>query len=84
MSRGAASLVRRRPAQRAVTRRMHLAQWQEEKTMASVAPAGQETGFRQLGEFIEAEMARLHVPGVAVGVLHDGQERYGGYGVTSV
>jgi CubicO group peptidase (beta-lactamase class C family) len=52
--------------------------------MASAAPAGQEIDFRQLGEFIEAEMARLHVPGVAVGVLHEGREVYGGYGVTSV
>jgi len=52
--------------------------------MASAAPAGQEIDVRQLGEYIEAEMARLHVPGVAVGVLHEGREFCGGYGVTSV
>ncbi len=52
--------------------------------MARVEPAGRETDFRELGELIEAEMARLHVPGVAVGVLHEGRAFYGGYGVTSV
>ena len=52
--------------------------------MASAAPAGQDSDVRQLGACIAAEMARLHVPGVAVGVLHEGREFCGGYGVTSV
>jgi CubicO group peptidase (beta-lactamase class C family) len=40
--------------------------------------------FRALDEKIEAAMARYHVPGVAVGVLHDGREYVRGYGVTNV
>src|SRR4051794_41817135 len=40
--------------------------------------------FRQLGEFVVATMERLHVPGVAVGVLHDGVEHVAGFGITSV
>jgi CubicO group peptidase (beta-lactamase class C family) len=40
--------------------------------------------FRQLGEFIQAEMQRLGVPGVAVGVFHNGEEYADGFGVTSV
>src|SRR4051794_24833074 len=40
--------------------------------------------FRQLGEFVVATMERLRVPGVAVGVLHDGVEHVAGFGITSV
>jgi hypothetical protein len=40
--------------------------------------------FRALDDKIEAAMARYHVPGVAVGVLHDGREYVRGYGVTNV
>src|SRR5581483_4674458 len=40
--------------------------------------------FRMLDEKIEAAMARYHIPGVAVGVLHNGQEYVRGYGVTNV
>ena len=40
--------------------------------------------FRALDDKIEAAMARYHVPGVAVGVLHDGGEYVRGYGVTNV
>jgi CubicO group peptidase (beta-lactamase class C family) len=40
--------------------------------------------FRQLGEFVVATMERLHVPGVAVGILHNGVEHVAGFGITSV
>lgn len=40
--------------------------------------------FAQLSDFIVSEMRRLQVPGVAVGLLHDGQQRMAGFGVTSV
>ncbi|HST24849.1 MAG TPA: serine hydrolase domain-containing protein [Gaiellaceae bacterium] len=33
---------------------------------------------------VRARMEELHVPGVAVGVLEDGEERHEGFGVTSV
>jgi CubicO group peptidase (beta-lactamase class C family) len=36
------------------------------------------------GELIEASMARLGVPGVAVGVVHGRREEVAGFGVTSV
>lgn len=49
----------------------------EQSTSADVS-------FRQLGELIEREMARLHVPGVAVGVIHEGREHTAGFGVTNV
>lgn len=37
-----------------------------------------------IAAFAEAELARLHVPGLAVGVLHEGRVYAGGFGVTSV
>lgn len=40
--------------------------------------------FQLLSNFILAEMRRLNVPGVAVGLLHAGQEYLAGYGVTNV
>lgn len=40
--------------------------------------------LRQLGERVVAAMGRLGVPGVAVGVLRDGEEGMAGFGVTSV
>ncbi len=40
--------------------------------------------FRQLSEFVVAQMREHQVPGVAVGLWHDGRERLAGYGVTSV
>ncbi|CAA9579031.1 MAG: Beta-lactamase class C-like and penicillin binding proteins (PBPs) superfamily [uncultured Thermomicrobiales bacterium] len=43
-----------------------------------------ESEYQSLEELIEAEMARLHVPGVSVGLLHDGQESYAAFGVTNV
>ena len=40
--------------------------------------------FAQLCEVIMAEMRRLQVPGVAVGLLYEGREHLAGFGVTSV
>lgn len=40
--------------------------------------------LRLLGEQVIDAMRRLHVPGVAVGVLHHGQEHAAGFGVTSI
>lgn len=40
--------------------------------------------FAALGERITAAMERLRVPGVAVGVLFEGNEYVAGYGITSV
>jgi CubicO group peptidase (beta-lactamase class C family) len=40
--------------------------------------------LRLLGEQVIEAMQRLRVPGVAVGVLHNGQEHVAGFGVTSV
>ncbi len=40
--------------------------------------------FRQLGKLVERERARLRVPGVVVGVVHEGREEVAGFGVTSV
>lgn len=40
--------------------------------------------FEQLCERVEAARQRLGIPGVAVGVLHGGEERVAGFGVTNV
>ena len=40
--------------------------------------------FRELDAKIEAGMARYHIPGVAIGVLYQGEEYVRGYGVTNV
>src|SRR5512136_1989104 len=40
--------------------------------------------LRLLGGQVTEAMQRLHVPGVAVGVLHNGREQVAGFGVTSV
>ena len=37
-----------------------------------------------IAEFIRIEMRRLAVPGVAAGVIHDGEWYTGGFGVTNV
>jgi len=37
-----------------------------------------------IAAFAEAELARLQVPGLAVGVLHEGRVYAGGFGVTSI
>jgi CubicO group peptidase (beta-lactamase class C family) len=38
----------------------------------------------ELGEVVATAMERLHVPGVAVGVLHEDREEVAGFGVTNV
>jgi hypothetical protein len=43
-----------------------------------------EKTFEELGQFISNAMQRYHVPGVAVGVQHDGNEYTTGFGVTNV
>src|SRR5581483_2734605 len=40
--------------------------------------------FRPLEEMIKEAMERLQVPGVAVGMLHEGKEYAAGFGVTNV
>lgn len=40
--------------------------------------------FDQLGDLITDAMPRFRVPGVAVGILHEGEEYTAGFGVTSV
>ena len=40
--------------------------------------------FRELCDFIREVMERDHVPGAAVGIIHQGQEYTAGFGVTSV
>ena len=42
-----------------------------------------ETLFEDLRAFVEAEAARRRIPGVALGVRHDGAEHAGGFGVTN-
>jgi CubicO group peptidase (beta-lactamase class C family) len=39
---------------------------------------------KKLSDFVEAQAAEFGVPGVAVGVLLDGQESYASHGVTSI
>src|SRR5262245_59173232 len=40
--------------------------------------------FEQLGEFVQAAMTRLSVPGVAVGVIPGGEEYTAGFGITNI
>jgi CubicO group peptidase (beta-lactamase class C family) len=57
------------------------------RTVASATPTvaqAAEELFRELDAKIEAGMARHHIPGVAIGVLYQGQEYVRGYGVTNV
>ncbi len=44
----------------------------------------QDAAFERLLAYAATEMGRLHVPGVAIGVLHEGKAYTGGLGVTSV
>ena len=55
-------------------------------TASAASPNAQaaEELFRELDAKIEAGMAEYHIPGVAVGVLYQGQEYVRGYGVTNV
>jgi CubicO group peptidase (beta-lactamase class C family) len=40
--------------------------------------------FRRVGDRIQEALARLRVPGVAIGILHEDREQIAGFGVTSV
>jgi CubicO group peptidase (beta-lactamase class C family) len=40
--------------------------------------------WQRLGEFVSQEMKKQEVPGVAVGILHEGETSIAGFGVTSV
>ncbi len=40
--------------------------------------------FSLLGEQVVEAMERYHVPGVAVGVIHEGRDYTAGFGVTNV
>jgi CubicO group peptidase (beta-lactamase class C family) len=43
-----------------------------------------DSDFQPLHDRIVEAMERLHVPGVAVGIIHDGKEQVAGFGVTNV
>ena len=60
--------------------------WERRATASTPPSAAQapEELFRELDAKIEAGMARYHIPGVAIGVLYQGQEYVRGYGVTNV
>ena len=47
-------------------------------------PKATEDLFRELDAKIEAGMAKYHIPGVAIGLLYQGEEYVRGYGVTNV
>ncbi len=51
---------------------------------AFAAKARREDLFRAFDQKIEAAIARYRIPGVAVGVLYEGEEFVRGYGVTNV
>jgi CubicO group peptidase (beta-lactamase class C family) len=52
--------------------------------MAPHTSGGTKGDFAPLGERVRAGMARLQVPGIAIGMLYQGQEYAAGYGVTNV
>src|SRR5215208_1953706 len=43
-----------------------------------------DSNFDAIGRYIVKEMKRLHVPGVSIGIYHDGKEETAGFGITSV
>ena len=58
----------------------------ERRTVASATPTAAQAAeelFRELDVKIVDGMARYHIPGVAIGVLYQGQEYVRGYGVTN-
>jgi lysine 2,3-aminomutase len=61
--------------------------WKAEKHVGRnggrVYDAG-EVSFRLLGEQTTAAMERLHVPGVAIAVIHENREHVAGFGVTNI
>ncbi|MEV6216853.1 serine hydrolase domain-containing protein [Nocardia sp. NPDC051833] len=57
---------------------------QPTNTLATSTPAGRAAAFAELDAKIETAMRAYRIPGVAVGVLTDGEEYIKGYGVTNV
>lgn len=49
-----------------------------------ISPTDTRPAFEKINEVIAAEMERLGVPGVAVGIYYKGQEYTAGFGVTNV
>lgn len=52
--------------------------------MAIETPVEQKSTFAALDERVREAMERLRVPGVAVGIIHEGQDYATGYGVTNM
>lgn len=50
----------------------------------SVQHENTDVDFQILSDFVVAEMRRLGVPGVAVGLIHEGRQHLAGFGITSV
>jgi CubicO group peptidase (beta-lactamase class C family) len=48
------------------------------------APSTEHSLDAELSAFVTEGMAHYHVPGVAVGIYHDGAEQMGGFGVTNL
>lgn len=46
--------------------------------------ANTDRDFQELSDFVISAMRRLGIPGVAVGVLHEGRQYMAGFGITSV
>jgi CubicO group peptidase (beta-lactamase class C family) len=55
-----------------------------EMTDSLTSSAGTRPEFEKINDVIRAEMERLQVPGVAVGIYYKGQEYTAGFGVTNV
>src|SRR5215212_6419113 len=53
-------------------------------TSESAPPIEDNPAFGPLGEQVQAAMATYQVPGVAVGLIHEGREYTGGWGVTNI
>jgi len=53
-------------------------------TSPSTSPAAIDPDYEPLHEQIRSAMQRLGVPGIAVGILHEGKEHTAGFGVTNV
>jgi hypothetical protein len=60
--------------------------WQEEEGVANAdrPEESSDPRFQELCAQVRADMERLHVPGVVVGVLNEGKEQIAGFGVTNV